>query len=1031
MDDYVVVPDSNSLDLTNNFTVQAWIKFDVGGTENPRIISKGWENQGGYELALGGTTSNRKVAFYGGPGDTLLLESNSTISSSVWNYIVVTYDGITMRLYLNGSQDASKSTTGALAITNYLLNIGRNSGNSTDKYKGLLDDIRIYNYARSPEQIQAGYNSAYYFFDKTADNLPAFGDPSLGIAIGKIMSPTNTYNHIFYTNGGGAASNIQDRLLQNNGSGIFTDVTGTNLPVDTNNEDNSATFGDIDNDGDLDLAAGVWNGRTRLYTNNGTGTFTEVTAANMPNKSEYGYDVEFADFDNDGDLDLYVANEWQQDSLYLNNGSGVFSDGTAAKLPVEADSLRTQEVVIANFDGISGTDIFTASVAGQDHLYLNNGSGVFTDATANLPADSSTDTGADAADVDGDGDIDIVIASNGGTNRLYLNNGSSIFTDATATKLSGANFQSRETVFLDVDGDGDLDIFFLYAGSGPFAYPGKLFVNDGTGTFTDQTTKLMPAGSYDEPINVKAADFNGDGKKDLFITQGAGSATDKQNILLMQPIRPVAHWKFDEGTGVIANDVSGNNNHGTLYGATWSGGALSFDGVDDYVGVIQSSSLLITGAVTVQSWIKLSANTPGEGDIVSSHSGNESGQTYGIELDVGDNNKVLFYPADGSISFNGVTSLSPINLNQWYFLAAVNDPSGLRKIYINGTEVVSATGVNFKSSSTGFNIGKNLGGGQYFNGLIDDVKIYNYARTAGEIQAAYNASPVPAVDDYVWVTSLSTNNVTRIKKSDSSTTTITVGTTTGGIAVDSNYVWVENTTTNNVTRIKKSDLTTTTIAVGTDPCGIAVDETYSWVANYGSNNVTRINKYDLTKTTISAGTNPTGVAIDGTYVWVSNQNSNNVTRIKKSDLTTATIAVGATPSGIAVDETYVWVANQGSTTVTRIKKSDSSTTNITVGSQPVGVSADETYCWVANAGSANVTRIKKSDSSTIAIAVGNYPNGVSVDGTYCWVANEGAGSGNTVTRILKSDLTTTTITVGTQPNSMGDMTGWAYDNYAK
>jgi TolB protein len=88
------------------------------------------------------------------------LGSNSTISSSVWNHIAVTYDGSTLRLYLNGSQDASKSTTGAFAITNYLLNIGRNSGHPTySRYKGQIDDVKIYNYARSAGDIQAEYEA--------------------------------------------------------------------------------------------------------------------------------------------------------------------------------------------------------------------------------------------------------------------------------------------------------------------------------------------------------------------------------------------------------------------------------------------------------------------------------------------------------------------------------------------------------------------------------------------------------------------------------------------------------------------------------------------------------------------------------------------------------------------------------------------------------------------------------------------------------------------------------------------------------
>ncbi|MDI6788226.1 MAG: fibronectin type III domain-containing protein, partial [Planctomycetota bacterium] len=253
-------------------------------------------------------------------------------------------------------------------------------------------------------------------------------------------------------------------------------------------------------------------------------------------------------------------------------------------------------------------------------------------------------------------------------------------------------------------------------------------------------------------------------------------------------------------------------------------------------------------------------------------------------------------------------------------------------------------------------------------------------------------------------------------------------------AVD-DYVWVAS-IYGNVTRILKSDITQkTTIAVGTYySYGVAVDETYVWVANWiggSGNTITRILKFDLTKTTITVGSNPQGVAVDGTYVWVANSGSNNVTRINKLDLTTSMIVAGSSPGGIAVDENYCWVANYGSNNVTRILKSDLSTATIVVSTQPWGIAVDGTYCWVSSNNSWNVTRILKSDitqKTTIALGTGaKGANGVAVDATYVWVANYAS---STVTRILKSDLSATTIGIGGNPWSLGDMTGYAYDNYS-
>ncbi|MFH1230277.1 MAG: polymorphic toxin-type HINT domain-containing protein [Planctomycetota bacterium] len=326
------------------------------------------------------------------------------------------------------------------------------------------------------------------------------------------------------------------------------------------------------------------------------------------------------------------------------------------------------------------------------------------------------------------------------------------------------------------------------------------------------------------------------------------------------------------------------------------------------------------------------------------------------------------------------------------------------------------------------------------NGLLSNTQ-YNF-RLNGSFVLTYGnnltfttevpAAEPPAVDDYVWVANWDSAYVTRIKKSDSTTTTIAVESNPQGVAVDANYVWVANDGSNTVTRILKADLNTTTIAVGNQPSGIAVDGTYCWVANWGSDNVSRILKADSTTTTIAVGNNPFGVAVDSNYVWVTNQGSNTVTRIKKSDSTTTTIAMGGNPLGVAVDWTYCWVANWdfgNGNTVTRILKADSTTTTITVGSLPIGtdgVAVDETYCWVVNDRSSNVIRILKSDLSTINIAVGSGSIGVAVDWTYCWVP---IGSG--VIRIRKSDSATTNITVGSGLISLGDMTGYAYDNYAR
>jgi YVTN family beta-propeller protein len=368
---------------------------------------------------------------------------------------------------------------------------------------------------------------------------------------------------------------------------------------------------------------------------------------------------------------------------------------------------------------------------------------------------------------------------------------------------------------------------------------------------------------------------------------------------------------------------------------------------------------------------------------------------------------------NGTVNPNGLSTIAYFDygITNTYGITTTNQSVGVGTADV----VISATITGLSPTTT-----------YYFRVVATN----SAGKTNGNNQT-FTTIVVPAVDDYVWVANYSSDTVTRIKRLDSATTTITVGTGPCGVGVDETYVWVSNEGSNSVTRIKKLDLTTNTIPVGAAPYGLAVDETSVWVVSESANNITRIQKSNLNTTTIPVATSYWhGITVDGAYVWMTNYDTGIVNRIQKSNTAISnTIRVGTNPYGLALDETYVWVANEGSNNVSRILKSNTAiSTTITVGNAPAGVALDGTYCWVANGASNTATRILKSDLSTTTITAGINPQGIAVDGIYAWVANTGDG---TVTRILKSNSTTTTITVGSAPYSMGDMTGYAYDNYAR
>jgi YVTN family beta-propeller protein len=243
------------------------------------------------------------------------------------------------------------------------------------------------------------------------------------------------------------------------------------------------------------------------------------------------------------------------------------------------------------------------------------------------------------------------------------------------------------------------------------------------------------------------------------------------------------------------------------------------------------------------------------------------------------------------------------------------------------------------------------------------------------------------------------SNVTRILRSDNTTTNIAVGTSPFAIWGDTTHVYVANRSSNNVTCILRSDNTTTTIAVGSLPEGIWGDGTHVYVANSGSSNVTRILRSDNTTTTIYVGGNPNAIWGDTTHVYVANRSSNTVLRILRADNTIYSASVGVYPYGIWGDTAHVYISNFNSNNVTCILRSKSTTTTIAVGDRPTGIWGDDTYVYVANLGHSNITRITRADNTTTNIAVGASPIGVWGDETHVYVANN---SSNNVTCILRS-----------------------------
>ena len=351
----------------------------------------------------------------------------------------------------------------------------------------------------------------------------------------------------------------------------FDELGGRHMPPDTDLT-RVVALGDVDDDGDPDLIFGnsdvalcCFLGtdllRTNgLYLNDGTGKFTNVTAARMPKRSNYAWDVGVGDVDGDGDPDL-VFGSTGQSLLYLNDGNGTFTDATA-QMP--GDTGSTTAIALEDVDGDGDRDVVLGNYRQQNRLFLNDGNGTFVDSTVpRMPDDNAITYAVALGDVDADGDPDVVFG-NAGQNLLYLNDGAGTFTDATALRMPPLLDLTLAVALGDVDADGDPDLVF---GSAASSQRNRLYLNDGTGTFTDATMAQMPTGAALTRA-VALGDVDGDGDPDLvfgnygqqnqlLLNNGTGTFTDATARM------PVDN---DFARSVALGDVDGDGDADPVFG---------------------------------------------------------------------------------------------------------------------------------------------------------------------------------------------------------------------------------------------------------------------------------------------------------------------------------------------------------------------------------------------------------------------------------------------------------------------------------
>jgi hypothetical protein len=282
----------------------------------------------------------------------------------------------------------------------------------------------------------------------------------------------------------GMGRNYKTLLYRNNGNETFSNVS-TQAGVNVYNRGRCLSFVDYNNDGWVDLFV-PGDPYLFLYKNNKNGTFSGVTnesGLEFVRSSDDIYGHAFGDVDNDGDMDLFIPSLVDLSRFFINNGDGTFTDATVASgLPT--DSLYYGAVFLDyNNDGYY--DLFTRRKEDWPELFRNNQDGTFTDVSIGAGIYLDTDFpgfggGLGTADFDNDGYVDIlVLTKKGYQNRLFHNNGNGTFTNIGSSAGVTHYKEYWSAPIADYDHDGYLDIYFCRNNIFEQLFKASLYRNDG------------------------------------------------------------------------------------------------------------------------------------------------------------------------------------------------------------------------------------------------------------------------------------------------------------------------------------------------------------------------------------------------------------------------------------------------------------------------------------------------------------------------------------------------------------------------
>lgn len=374
----------------------------------------------------------------------------------------------------------------------------------------------------------------------------------------------------------------------------FIDIASGSSCADTR-DGRGVVWADYDNDGDPDVFVSTWNAGNRLYQNGGSGNFTDVTAAAGMSYTGRCESAAWADYNNDGWLDLFVCNYGRQNEtypnrLYVSDGDGTFTE-VAAAAGVDDPNKPALACAWIDYDNDHDLDLYIAYDKDRGNtLFRNNGNGTFTDVTSDthLKADMNdlivvdqflgtrslpmNGMGIAIADYDNNGYLDLFITNVppgsslpiASGHALLRNNGNGTFNEVGAQLGVRANAWGWGAAFFDYDNDGNDDLYITHGQFVPGEFSINAFFRNNGGTFSADMAGALGIDDDGNGFGMCVGDYNNDGFIDIFVHNQENVANTTSKLYENVPnsnhwikIRPVGTTSNRDGIGAVIRVTTG------------------------------------------------------------------------------------------------------------------------------------------------------------------------------------------------------------------------------------------------------------------------------------------------------------------------------------------------------------------------------------------------------------------------------------------------------------------------------------------